>query len=98
MVTRVAGALLAVDLAAASADLAAGLGALGALALGGQLAAFSIAILGIVTVPPYQALTESRITRVPPFGPGTAPLTSRRLRSVSTRTTLRFWIVTRSTP
>lgn len=39
MVASVAGALLTVDLTAASANLAAGLGGLGALALGGQLAA-----------------------------------------------------------
>ena len=39
MVACVAGALLAVDLTAAAADFAAGLGGLGALALGGQLAA-----------------------------------------------------------
>ena len=35
-------------------------------------------------------LTASRMTTSPPFGPGTAPLTSTRLRSVSASTTFRF--------
>ena len=112
MVACIAGALLAVDLTAAAADFAAGLGGLGALALGGQLAANDqvqdalvdlggedrFAQLDLTDFSAYQALTESRITRVPPFGPGTAPRTSSRLRSASTRTTLMFSVVTRSTP
>ena len=34
----------------------------------------------------------------PPFEPGTAPLTMIRPRSLSVRTTCRFWVVTRTAP
>ena len=41
-----------------------------------------------------QAFTAGRMYTSPPAGPGTAPLTSRRFLSLSTRTTSRFWVVT----
>src|SRR5690606_1967754 len=46
---------------------------------------------------PY-ALAAGRTTTSPPVAPGTAPLTSSRLRSASTRTTSRDCTVTRSAP
>src|SRR5690606_35111886 len=46
---------------------------------------------------PY-ALTAGRTITSPPVAPGTAPLTSSRLRSASTRTTSRDCTVTRSAP
>ena len=43
-------------------------------------------------------LTARLISSVPLFGPGTDPSTSSRLRSASTRSTVRFCTVTRSLP
>src|SRR5262249_10357333 len=44
------------------------------------------------------AFTAFRTKTKPPVGPGTAPLTNRRLRSASPSTTSRFSVVTRSAP
>src|SRR5690606_2912457 len=44
------------------------------------------------------ALTAGRTIRSEPGAPGTAPLISSRFFSASTRTTSRFWTVTRSAP
>ena len=43
-------------------------------------------------------LTASLIVTQPPLEPGTAPLTMIRPRSLSVRTTCRFWVVTRTAP
>src|SRR5690606_2315165 len=50
-----------------------------------------------LSISPY-ALTAGRTITSPPVAPGTAPLTSSRLRSASTRTTSRDCTVTRSAP
>ena len=74
MMARITGALLAVDLAAASANFAAGLSRLGSLTLGGQLAANNQVDGGLVDLGGEDAfaqldladvcaLTLSRITR-----------------------------------
>src|SRR3546814_3783936 len=43
-------------------------------------------------------LTASRISTQPPSDPGTAPRTRIRPRSTSVDTTIRFWVVTRTSP
>ena len=42
--------------------------------------------------------TDGRTKTMPSLWPGTAPFTSRRFFSASTSTTVRFWVVTCSTP
>ncbi len=50
------------------------------------------------SIPTEPSWSAGRTITVPPAAPGTAPLISSRLRSISTRTTSRFCVVTRSSP